>query len=71
VTGLANGMKGSAEYEQLLREHYPQLNLPPGGAMKGMDSQSLVHIFLVLAIIVANIAFFQTRNQAKPRRSTA
>jgi hypothetical protein len=69
ITGLANGMKGSAEYERLLRDQYADLNLPPGDAMKGMDSQSLVHVFLVLAIIVANIAFFSTRKQ--PARRTA
>lgn len=70
ITGLANGMKGSAEYEVLLRTKYPQLNLPtPGPAMKGMDSQSLVHILLVLAIIVANIAYFQTKGSARTRRT--
>jgi hypothetical protein len=67
ITGLANGMKGSAEYEQLVRETYPDLNLPPGDAMKGMDSQSLVHVFLVLAIIVANLAFFATRRKSTRR----
>jgi hypothetical protein len=61
-------MKGSAEYEVLLRQKYPALNLPPGDAMKGMDSQSLVHIFLVLAIIVANIAYFATRGSQPARR---
>jgi hypothetical protein len=69
ITGLANGMKGSAEYERLLRDHYGDLKLPAGDAMKGMDSQSLVHVFLVLAIILANIAYFSTRN--KPARRAA
>jgi hypothetical protein len=70
ITGLANGMKGSAEYERLLRDHYTDLGLPPGDAMKGMDSQSLVHLFLVLAIIVANIAYFMTKG-SRPARARA
>jgi len=67
ITGLANGMKGSAEYERMLRDRYAALNLPPGDAMKGMDSQSLVHVFLVLAIIVANIAYFSVRRKPAGR----
>jgi hypothetical protein len=30
---------------------------PAGDATKGMDAQSAVHIFIVLSIIAANIAF--------------
>jgi hypothetical protein len=71
ISGLAGGMKGSAEYERLLRDAYPQENLPPGDAMKGMDSQSMVHLFIVLAIVMANIAYFASRRSATPRRAAA
>lgn len=73
VTGLAGGMKGSAEYEQLLNDKYGAANPPgfSGDATKGMDAQSIVHLFIVLSIIVANIAFFQSRKaQAAARRAT-
>ena len=59
ITGLAGGMKGSAEYETLLVGKYGEAhNIPPGDATKGMDAQSAVHIFIVLAIIVANFFYF-------------
>ncbi len=45
-------MKGTAEYETLLVGKYGEANnIPPGDATKGMDAQSAVHIFIVLAII--------------------
>lgn len=56
IVGLAGGMKGSAEYEVLYRSKYAQ-SLLPGDATKGMDAQSAVHLFIVLSIILANIAF--------------
>jgi hypothetical protein len=61
-TGLVNGMKGAAEYEKLADAKYSS---PPGellgGATKGMDAQTLVHIFIVLAIVLANVALFAER----------
>ena len=67
ITGLAGGMKGTAEYEVLLTEQYDR---PPGDATKGMDAQSAVHMFIVLSIIVANICYFiQLRRERELRRS--
>jgi hypothetical protein len=57
--GLVNGMKGSAEYEKLVG--VADIVGQPGGATRGMDAQSIVHVFLVLAIIVANIAIIIER----------
>jgi hypothetical protein len=58
VVGLGGGMKGAAEYEVLFRQKYDQQgSLPAGDATKGMDAQSAVHMFIVLSIILANIAF--------------
>jgi hypothetical protein len=73
LTGLAGGMKGSAEYEKLLLDKYgQQYNIPPGDAIRGMDAQSMVHLFIVLSIIIANICFFiQTRYERKQRRASA
>ena len=68
ITGLAGGMKGSAEYEVLLTEQY---GVPVGSATKGMDAQSAVHIFIVLSIILANICFFiQSKHELELRRKS-
>jgi hypothetical protein len=54
--GLVGGMKGAAEYEQLVGMEQILGRVPD--ATKGMDAQSVVHIFIVLAIIVANFFYF-------------
>ncbi|MCC7479089.1 hypothetical protein IT575_11605 [bacterium] len=73
IVGLAAGMKGSAEYEFLVRGSYSDAltsaGVPAGAATKGMDAQSLVHIFIVLSIIVANLAYFIERKRGPQRRS--
>ena len=55
--GLVGGMKGAAEYEQLVGMEEIIGRIPD--ATRGMDSQSAVHIFIVLAIIVANFFYFR------------
>ena len=72
ITGLAGGMKGSAEYETLLIGKYGKsFNIPPGDATKGMDAQSAVHIFIVLAIVVANICYFISLKREDEERRKA
>ncbi len=61
--GLIGGMKGSAEYEILADVAGITGKIP--NATKGMDSQSMVHIFLVLAIIVVNFFYFFDRRAAQ------
>ncbi len=53
--GLVGGMKGSAEYEKLVGMEAIIGRIPD--ATKGMDAQSAVHLFIVLAIIIANIFY--------------
>jgi hypothetical protein len=53
LIGLIGGLKGGAEYETLIG-HRDQ-------AYRGMDSQSAVHILIVLLVILGNIAFYATR----------
>jgi len=50
MTGLLGGMKGAADYEQLV--HYP------AAATKGMTAQSLVHLFIILSVVAGNVVFF-------------
>jgi len=64
LTGLMAGLKGAAEYENLLVQKYPKFEL--GSASAGMASQSIAHIVIVIFIIIGNVAFFMTRNQSNP-----
>jgi hypothetical protein len=49
LVGLLAGMKGAAEYEQLVRK--------PGLGLSGMVAQSYVHVMVVVFIIFANVVF--------------
>lgn len=53
LLGLMTGLVGAAEYERLSGE--------AGPALASMDSQSLVHIAIVLLILVGNVAYFGGR----------
>ena len=53
LSGLLGGMKGAAEYEQLMGK--------PGLGTKGMDSQSVAHIVIFFFILVGNIAYFSLK----------
>lgn len=50
MTGLLGGMKGAAEYEQLVSK--------PAIAMKGMGIQSLIHLLIIGLVLVGNIGYF-------------
>ena len=47
LRGLLGGMAGAAEYEKARGEK--------GSATKGMDAQSLAHVFVALCIIMGNV----------------
>lgn len=47
LVGLLGGLKGAAEYETLVKRK--------GRGLTGMDSQSIVHVLLVVFIIIGNI----------------
>jgi hypothetical protein len=49
MVGLIGGLKGAAEYEKLINR--------PDDGLKGMDAQTIVHLFVVLMILLGNIAF--------------
>jgi hypothetical protein len=50
LVGLLGGMKGAAEYEELVGVK--------GMATAGMGAQSLVHLMIIFFIIMGNIAYF-------------
>ncbi len=49
LVGLIGGLKGAAEYEKLTGR--------PDRGLKGMDAQTIVHLFIVLLIILGNVAY--------------
>jgi hypothetical protein len=53
IIGLIGGMKGAAEYEELVEAG--------GMAAAGMDSQSIAHILIILLIVIANVSYFAMR----------
>ncbi|MCB1188035.1 hypothetical protein KDL29_12785 [bacterium] len=75
LDGISGGMKGSAEYDVLLMENYPNVQggapRVAGNAVKGMDAQSAVHLFIVLSIILANICYFIANKRQREERRTA
>ena len=57
--GMLGGLKGAAEYEELMeRNGYPTGRRP---ATVGMDSQSFGHILIVVMVIFGNIGYFIVR----------
>ncbi|MCK4307764.1 hypothetical protein KAW50_06035 [candidate division WOR-3 bacterium] len=63
LTGMLGGLKGAAEYENLVEKN---LKLETRkAACIGMDAQSAVHIMMIVFIILANIAYFAGRRRKK------
>ena len=53
LSGMLGGMAGAAEYEDLRFER--------GMASRGMDAQSLAHLFIVLCIVLGNLAQWERK----------
>ncbi len=50
LVGMLGGMRGAAEYEVLIQQQ--------GQGARGMDSQSVIHILIIILIVVGNAAYF-------------
>jgi len=63
LVGMLSGMKGAAEYEQLIveRGYHPRKGL----ASRAMNAISVSHIVTMLLIIMGNIAFLAARRAGK------
>lgn len=62
-SGMLAGMKGAAEYEKLILEHgYTD---KPGRAETGMNSQSIIHLLIIIFIVIGNVGYFFTRRAKK------
>jgi hypothetical protein len=53
MVGLLGGMRGAAEYEVLI-DH-------PDKGVRGMDSQSVIHLFIIVLVVLGNVAYFAQR----------
>jgi hypothetical protein len=65
-TGMLAGMKGAAEYEQLLEQSMVKRGMDWRLRRKGteaMSSQAAAHLAIMAFIIIGNIAFFVTRRR--------
>ena len=70
LKGMLGGMKGAAEYEQLLSRKYPELSrfyrstrLFTG--TKGMDAQTGIHAVIIVFIFLGNAAFLIARRRER------
>jgi hypothetical protein len=61
LTGMLGGMKGAAEYENLVQK--------PAAAVLGMAAQSLVHLFIIFSVVVGNFIFLLTGKRRSGRNS--
>ncbi len=66
VSGLMSGMKGAAEYEKLVFDHGYASTL--GSAETGMNSQSMIHILIMVFIILGNVGYFFSRRQKEAQK---
>lgn len=61
VSGMMSGMKGAAEYEKLVLDRGYAKEL--GTAETGMNSQSMIHILIIVFIILGNVGYFFARRK--------
>ncbi|MFV1958079.1 MAG: hypothetical protein ACC662_01570 [Planctomycetota bacterium] len=62
--GMIGGLRGAAEYETMLHDEY---GLELGDAVRGMDSQSITHVYILLLILLGNLGYFLSRKKGGAR----
>jgi hypothetical protein len=63
LVGQLSGMKGAAEYEQLIVDH--GITKSKGLASRAMNAISISHLLLIALIILGNIGYFAARSGKK------
>jgi hypothetical protein len=64
--GILAGLKGAAEYEQLLVERYPQLDRPAATvALDRMGPQTAAHLAVMILIVLGNVAHLVRRRRQR------
>jgi hypothetical protein len=64
--GMLGGLKGASEYELLVEE--AGYSSERKDATRGMDSQSVVHLLIVILIVMGNISYLASRKSEDARR---
>lgn len=65
--GFLAGIKGAAEYEQLLLERYPQLDRPHCRvALERMGPQTVAHLAIIFFILLGNGLYLVRRRREEP-----
>ncbi|HCP46301.1 MAG TPA: hypothetical protein DIU15_09680 [Deltaproteobacteria bacterium] len=59
--GLSGGMPGSAQYEKLVYASVPPEKRPRLPATSGMNVLSIGHLYIIILLLLGNLAFFLTR----------
>ena len=57
LDALVAGLRGAAEYEKLIDRK--------GGGNRGMLAQSTAHLYVVVLIIIGNVAYFRSRRKGR------
>ena len=63
LLGLMSGLRGAADYEELVRRNYKNFEKYPNTATAGMESQNIVHIMIIIFIIIANIVYLYDKKK--------
>lgn len=61
ITGMANGLRGAAEYERLVSDKYEKSYY--GSATKGMSSLTFSHLVIFGFVIVGNIVYYMDKRK--------
>ncbi len=61
ISGMMSGMKGAAEYENLLLKN--GYSHQTGKAETGMNSQTLIHLLIIILIVIGNAGYFATHRK--------
>ncbi len=57
LNALVAGLRGAAEYEKLIDRE--------GGGNRGMLAQSTAHLYVIVLIIIGNVAYFRSRRKGR------
>jgi hypothetical protein len=62
LVGMLGAIKGAAEYEQVLMDHYPQYKDPKqNDGIRRMGPQLVAHLLVISLIVVGNVIYFADR----------
>jgi hypothetical protein len=60
IIGMLEGLSGAAQYEQLLKTR--------GNATRGMGSQNLAHLWIIVTMALGNIGYFLSKRRERNRK---